>query len=298
MTQFSIGSNRTRPPYTIKTLRCPSCSSPLQMYSERSQLIVCDFCGERLDCSEEDLIALGKVEKSAKPPFSLNLHSEYYWEDVKYKVIARMRFLDQYRDRSDEYLLFHPFHGTRWLSFYYGEDGVERSISMPKRVLARSISNQFRQPQYLTTEDGERWILDESGSVRLEYVDGALPWKAVIGDTHQVAEYINQKDRNQYLSVEWNRSQVEYTYSQKIPKSRSSREPVSFSDVDEVTKTKLALALLLIVMAFNYFTWKNLNKEDSNAYLQNQAIRGVYRSSGGYGSSGRSFSGGGLSGGK
>ena len=157
--QFSIGNNRTRPPYVAKTLRCLSCNAAMAMYSEQSQLVVCESCGQNLDCSTEDLVELGKTELKDEL-FNLRLAQDFLWKQIKYKVIARMILVDQWKDSTVEYLLFHPYEGTKWLSVYKGEDGKEYSVSEENR--ASSLENPFEMDNEsrLRTGDFSIWKKD------------------------------------------------------------------------------------------------------------------------------------------
>ena len=72
--EFSIGSNRTRPQYAFQRKECPNCGGSIPLYSEQSQLVVCHYCGSSLDCTKEELAALG--EKNRKSAFVFQLHQE------------------------------------------------------------------------------------------------------------------------------------------------------------------------------------------------------------------------------
>ena len=200
--QFIIGENRARPPYQVKTARCPSCEAPLSMYSEKSQLVVCDYCNEKLDCSQEELKALGKDNADNPGYFRFNLHQECTWQKVKYKVIARIRSTDKWAAEITDYLLFHPFQGTMWISIYDGEDELEFSVSKPNKARSKQDPFSMSKGDCLTTEDGERWRWEESNEIRITYVDGALPWLAKVGDTHTEIELIGTVNQNFSLCVE------------------------------------------------------------------------------------------------
>jgi hypothetical protein len=215
--QFSIGNNRIRPPYVPKGLCCPSCNAPISMYSEQSQLVVCDSCGQNLDCSKEELIVLGKTE--LKDDFVIRLGQEFLWKQIKYKVIARMMLVDQWKDITVEHLLFHPFDGTKWLSVYKGEDGTEYFLSENKR--ASSLENPFEMEDKsrLRTGDFSVWKKDAEVEMSLFYVDGSLPWLAKVGDQTKVIEYKKTGAPKDLLSVEHSvqgSAELEYSFSKKI----------------------------------------------------------------------------------
>ena len=217
--EFTIGENRARPSYQVKTSRCTSCSAPLSLYSEKSQLIVCEHCGERLDCSQEELVALGKIE-TRYSRLALSLHQEFVWEGIKYKVIARMLFDDQVcGEKTTSFLLFHPLQGTRWFSVYHGEDEAEYSISTDEHMLALSDPFDAAENNQIATGDQRLWRKDGELELLLLYVDGALPWMAKSGDVTQAIEYIQVGDRKRYLTVEKSSlgsAELEYSYSRYV----------------------------------------------------------------------------------
>ena len=217
--KFTIGENRARPPYQVKTSRCTACNAPLSLYSEQSQLIVCQYCGENLDCSEEELKALGKSDQP-NVGFELSLDQDFLWDDVKYKVIARMLFEDQiYGFKTTEYLLFHPLQGTRWLSLYRGEDGLELAISEEKHSLAMKNPFQDSDNVKIRTGDQRVWVKDSETEMLLKYVDGALPWLAKTGDSTQSIEYMQSDKESSFLTAEQTTlgsMEIEYSFSKEI----------------------------------------------------------------------------------
>ena len=192
---FSIGSNRTRPKYVFQRKECPNCGGAIPLYSEQSQLVVCHYCGSSLDCTNEELAALGK--KHNKSAYVFELHQEGEIDGIKYKIIARMCLRDKWNDITREYLLFHPFYGTRWLSEY------QNSYSLSYECRARDKNLSFEKPQeMITTGDGRSWNVESTTTMTLVNVEGALPWRASSGDTLEVLEYLEHKNPESYLTIE------------------------------------------------------------------------------------------------
>lgn len=209
--EFSIGGNRERPKYAFQRKECPNCGGSVPLYSEQSQLVVCQYCGSSLDCTKEELTALGKKNKTSY--FVFDLHQEGVFDGIKYKVIARMCVRDQWNDITREYLLFHPFHGTRWLSEY------QNSYSLSYSCRARDKSFSFENPQdMIRTGDGRMWNVESSTTMTLVNVDGALPWIASLGDKTKVVEYIENQNSGSYLTVEQENDgkEVSYSYSRSV----------------------------------------------------------------------------------
>ena len=58
--RFALNKGRPRPAYQPKAIRCAHCGAGLTQKDERSELIVCDYCGSRLDVSREEMAVLGQ----------------------------------------------------------------------------------------------------------------------------------------------------------------------------------------------------------------------------------------------
>ncbi len=219
ISQFKIGENRSRPSYQVKTSRCVACGAPLSLYSECFQLIVCQHCGEKLDISPEEVNALGQ---SGNPDieFELNLHQKFIWNDVRYKIIARILFEDCTSGiKTAEYFLFHPFLGTKWLSIYRGEDDLEFSISEEEHALA--LVNPFQEPNnsQISTGDQRGWNKESESELLLQYIDGTLPWIARIGDRTQTIEYVQEDDSRLFLTIEQtalDSVEIEHSFSREM----------------------------------------------------------------------------------
>ena len=296
---FTIGENRTRPPYLPKTIRCSSCNAPVSLYSEKSQLVVCESCGENLDCSKEELVALGKPDDTHSN-FGMKLHQKFTWENITYKVIARMRFLDRWGDITDEFLLFHPFQGTKWFSIYKGEDGREFSLSEEKHSLALEDPFQMGNNKRIKTGDRTVWIKESESEMILQYVDGALPWLAKVGDRTQAIEYLKAGDKRCFLTAEKTNLgsfEIEYSYSRKLVGSQflnalGGKNSTGFQNNKHINKPEVdanqvkIIIYIIIMMMILFFFLGCLSSCFS-------CVGG----GGGY-SSGRTHYGGGLGGGK
>ena len=238
--KFTIGDNRTRPPYQIKTASCVTCNAPISLYSEKSQLITCEYCGERLDCTEEELKALGKSTNKNGEHFRFKLHQECVWQKTTYKVIARIRLIDKWDATITDYLLFHPFQGTMWISIYDGEDELEFSVSQPNHALSREDPFSLSEGKILKTEDGKQWRWEESNQLRVTYVDGALPWLAKIGDSHTELELTNTVSSNFTLCVERSNldgaSELEYSVFKTVSSDAIYK---AFGGEDSVPQNKI-----------------------------------------------------------
>jgi hypothetical protein len=150
-----------------------------------------------LDLSSEEMSVLGKKCLSSLG-LSLDLGTEFTWDSVQYKVIGRLLFEDSWKENITDYLLFHPFKGSRWLSEYDGS----YSISIPSHVWPVEQPFSCTKGSTISTYDGEKWRYKEIGKLMVVYVDGAMPWVAKIGDSLKYVEFTNTRNRRQLFEVQ------------------------------------------------------------------------------------------------
>jgi hypothetical protein len=259
--QYQIGKGRTRPPYLPRSIVCSNCTAPVSLYSERSQLVVCDSCGSQLDLTTEELQILGKVKKESS--LTLDLGTQFVWEDVRYKIIGRLILKDNWGDNSFDYLLFHPFRGTRWLSEYEGSF----TLNEVSHVMPKSDPFVCKEGVSIKTHDGKDWRCTEEGVLKIIYVDGALPWIAKTGDTHKYVEFANSKDRKLIFEAEQSlsyTSEMEFGVSRKLSKAEMNTAlgrklrvaSTSGSSVSTVPPIWRTITKVMAVCTFIFFLLK------------------------------------------
>ena len=286
---FELGGGKPRPQYQPRALKCSNCDSPISLYSERTQLIICDACSMRLDCSEAELKALGKETNPST--FSLSIDQNFVWNNHKYKIIGALRSKNSWGEYTENYLLFHPFKGTLWAAKYTDEDGVvEFFISTRTRIVPQEDVFSQREGTRITTADGKKWKRKESYTETITEVMGALPWIAKVGDVSNVVELVSTSHNRQILEAEQSQEskEIEYFISLRL----SSRQ----------FYTAMGMSPAQVRQAFPN---ANLAKNTNNTililfffFIFFSPIMGNCGSGGGSYSSGRSYSGGGFSGGK
>ena len=96
------------------------------------------------------------------------------------------------------YLLFHPRRGPMWLSDYRGRFTLTRTT----HVMPVESALDRKRGAVLQTHDKRKWVCQETGVYRLDYVDGALPWLARKGDVVAYAEFVDAPGKG--TSTSWN----------------------------------------------------------------------------------------------
>ena len=195
---FAVGAGRERPKYTPKALQCINCGASVKLFSEQAVQAVCDACGSMLDLSKEEQVVCGLVSKNRVRGLQFPLLTEFVFESRTYRVTARLVYKDGWGALSYDYLLFNPFFGSFWLSSYKNDFTTSRV----SHVMPCTDPFALSDGKKLTTHDKKVWIRLEQGKQELVYVDGALPWHAKIGDTHEYVELQSKTHPKVFFEVE------------------------------------------------------------------------------------------------
>lgn len=260
--RFAAEHGRKRPAYTPKNISCPHCGAGLTLKDERSELVVCEYCGSHLNVSRDQREVLGKGA-ARKWKFPLRIGQSFRHKRIRYEILARLVFIEDgdESDPSREYLLYNPYHGTLWLNEYAGH----YSISRDTHVMPTDDPFRKRRGDRLRTHDNREWILEGTGTYELAYVDGALPWIATIGDRSDYAEFLNAKNPKLQYEAQRTAGEVEYGRGESLSLEQvrralgksdfgTSRSPKSRAGRN-VVKTargfKIAFVLLILMLAVN-----------------------------------------------
>ena len=266
--RFALNSGRKRPQYTPKDIHCPNCGAGLTIKDERSELVVCEYCGSHLDVSKEEKEILGKGA-SRKWEFPLQIGESFRHKQARYEIIGRMAFIEDgdEDELSRDYLLYNPYHGARWLSEYDGQ----YSLSSDTHVMPKENPFNMKRGDVMQTYDDREWVLEGAGVYELVYVDGALPWIAKIGDQIEYAEFLNKSNSKLQYEVQRIEGEVEYGKGESlsIAQVRRALGKPEFEKaqgtapagrgVKDVVRTRrnfmLAFALIIVMLVVNAFTF-------------------------------------------
>lgn len=181
---------------TAQAIRCASCGKPYEgPRVETTEMVVCDACGAGLELDEAESRVVGK-NKGRRPVFAFKVGTPLTLEGVRYEVMGRLCYVERDEGieyRSHEYALYHPEQGYLWLS---AEDG-HFTISRPYHK--RFVVPPLPVPKMKVKVGDETFHVYESGVTKLQWVDGALPWIAAVGEmtryTHLIKppEYVDQE---------------------------------------------------------------------------------------------------------
>ncbi len=190
------------PTAKVGACECPNCGASLPITSERSERIICQYCGTASDITSGRLQALGPAPRPPIPPY-VPLGSPGQLRGVDYVVtgfMIRSCMVDGTRYAWREYLLFGGDSvGYKWLM---EEDGKWFFVEPLEAGMIAGSDNA-------ATYNGASYGFKQSVAATVDYVIGEFYWKVEIGETVQATEFAGPGGK---LSKEQSQTEVNYTF--------------------------------------------------------------------------------------
>lgn len=191
-----------------ESITCTNCGASLETPANREvSTKVCEYCGTQLDMTTTEHTILGHNEQGYKPLFLFEVGQACTFDGDRYEVAGRTVFTDAEGYLSREYLLFNPGKGYLWLAEYQGH------YTLLTEAHARPKPFSY-YPKASTEVAGNHYRVYEWGTEAIKYVDGALPWKAFVGQSHNGCKLI---DPPQVYEVETDGNEEEYFAGRYVP---------------------------------------------------------------------------------
>ena len=189
----------------VKTFSCPACGGTVTMRATgHSITAVCVHCSTLIDTANENLRIIQKnfqkVRSTAIPIGAKGILDSTKWEVIGYvekKDVAEGFFWE-------EYLLFNPYFGFRFLT---QADGHWNIVSIIKRDLGASERDSEIKL------DGEKFSVFNRGKSQVEYVKGEFYWRVRQGDTENYGDFIAPP---RMLTIERNKQEVNYSLAEYL----------------------------------------------------------------------------------
>lgn len=200
----------------VRAFSCPSCGGSVQLRTGEAVSAACGSCKSIIDVSDANLSILSRAAKarSYKPFLKLGSVGHLHGED--YTIIGYLRRCDETEMYEwDEYLLYSPTQGFRWLMEFRGHWNVIRNTKQKPQVSGKNAN-------YL----GRSYALYLKGKAKVIYVEGEFYWRVKHGETVKVEDYVRPPGvlSKEEASDEITWSSGEYTPSSVIKESFKVKE--------------------------------------------------------------------------
>jgi hypothetical protein len=171
----------------VKGLNCPQCGAPLSLSAAGHSLsVVCAQCRSILDAKDPNLQVLEQFEakQTIKPIIPLGVRGKF--DGVDYEVIGfqvRTTDADDMPESWDEYLLFNPYKGFRYLTVFDGHWNFVKTVpASPERIqLGRKQGARLM---------GHNYVLFDTELATTTYVMGEFPWRVHVGEKNGIKDFI------------------------------------------------------------------------------------------------------------
>jgi hypothetical protein len=206
-------------------LECPNCRGSLELVAPgRCERVACPYCGALSDVNQGKLNVLQLLDKERFPDPPLPLGSKGVLEGHEMVICGYMVRSTTWEGEFfywDEYLLYHPQVGFRWLT---DSDGHWSYVEpLPAADVKRGHS--------AATHEGRSYRCFDAVASQVEFVLGQFYWNVAIGERVHMADYTSPpyslSEEQTETELNWSRStympkkDVEDTFGIKL------REPTS-----------------------------------------------------------------------
>jgi len=183
---------------TAKVVSCPACGASLTLRAlGQSVMAACPSCQSQLDVSRADVRLIQRYREQVTK-LRIPLGTRGVLKGERFEVIGAMqRSVSGYR--WEEYLLFNPYLGFRWLVF---DAGHWNFGTMLRENLSLSPSGTLEY-------GGRKFTKFQSGKPVVDWAVGEFYWRVTAGDRVNSSDYIAPPFM---LSLE--KADDEYTWTQ------------------------------------------------------------------------------------
>ncbi|MEQ1688638.1 MAG: DUF4178 domain-containing protein [Sphingopyxis sp.] len=185
-----------------RAVTCPNCGGTVEIRAAGySVSVACQYCGSMLDVANPD-VALIERHNQAVADLAIPLGSRGHVKGHEYQMVGAVRrSIDG--EGWDEYLLFNPYVGYRWL--VNDEDGWSFGTMLTSLPQMSGGSATYAGVRF--SHDGESW------DAVVDRVVGEFYWRVQVGDHAILANY---EASGATLSCETVADEVSWTVSEPI----------------------------------------------------------------------------------
>ncbi|MFN2258856.1 MAG: DUF4178 domain-containing protein [Parasphingopyxis sp.] len=188
----------------MQSENCPNCGGTIEIKAAGYTVTVaCQYCGSILDVADPDVKIIKRYEEEVRA-LELPLGSRGNLRGHEWEVIGYLRRSENGQYPWDEYLLFNPYRGYRWLD----TDGRGWSFG---RQLTAQPEGRRHHGLYVEGEHYEPFYANTPAQV--DWVVGEFYWRVQAGDEARTADYVRP---GKMLSWEFDGKETVWTLSELL----------------------------------------------------------------------------------
>lgn len=168
----------------VKPLICPNCGGTIVLRGFGQTVnAICGSCQTLLDATTPSLAVLQKFAERKRVNPKIPLGTRGQWHGAPYEVIGfQLREITSGGElyQWDEYLLYNPYRGYRYLTEYDGHWNDVRTLRATPEVISSSVVRY----------NGADHKIFQRSVARTVFVLGEFPWQLRVGDPVTICDYI------------------------------------------------------------------------------------------------------------
>jgi hypothetical protein len=172
----------------VKSFTCRNCGAAVIIRNTRDSIVViCKSCNATIDLTDPNYTILAKTKGQVHLSPFIPLGGRGRLKDVLWEAIGYVRRMDVESSFAwDEFLLFNPYHGYRWLTQSKGH----WNFVTPIKGCPAACDGLNIMHGNTWTYQGKYYKLYYSGQARVSAVLGEFYWRVQVNDTVKMEDYI------------------------------------------------------------------------------------------------------------
>lgn len=195
-------------------MQCPNCGGALELKApDKSERVTCPYCNSLLGIGQGNLRYLQALKKTPPPlAFVLEIGAKgsfkQFYDGAEFEVIGMMSrsvVIDGTRYHWNEYLLYNPKIGFRWLVQSDNHWNFAEPVNVADvEVVSLSIAGMKPSVRF----NGRTFRIFQDTPARVEFVKGEFYWAVEVGEKVRAADFISPP---YMLSQEQTANEVNWT---------------------------------------------------------------------------------------
>jgi hypothetical protein len=197
---------RPQPAPAARALTCPGCGGGVELRAAGYTVhVACQYCGSILDVTDPQVKLVTRYNESVAA-LEIPLGTRGILRGVEWEAIGYLRRSENGDYGWEEYLLFNPYHGYRWLVKVRGGWSLGEMLTVTPEWLSYDqlgVGSEFYTHFFA------------DGVARVDYVLGEFYWRVAVGERVATSDWVVP---GAMLSREANGSEISWTRNAWLPK--------------------------------------------------------------------------------